>query len=209
MENSKEVPEREFFVWVDPQHWMIQHQLALVGTFTGGPVIQGPVDGPDGLPFIKNPNPKALEQSMSPFHLNIVRDYMVEWNLELVRFNSPEFKQHPSRLHALFLLNTKQDAGRYAEIHPEHVKGRILKRGLTVGSFLCSIHDAAWVDFMRLGHSVDNDTVWEVGRAYWRGQRADATQFTSMGKPWFAQTSLEVLFYGRLDFPNKSLTPDV
>src|SRR5262245_10784556 len=120
--------DREFFVWVDPEDWQIQNNLALIGAFTGGPAIPGPIEGPEGLPFIRNPNPNALEQSLSPFHSNVIRNYRVEWNLELVRFN--DFKSYPSRLHALFLLNTKEDAHRYKVLHPEHVKNRILKRGV-------------------------------------------------------------------------------
>jgi hypothetical protein len=81
------------------------------------------------------------------------------------------------------------------------LKGRILKRGRTVGPYSFSIHD------VRLGRSTDNETIWQVGGYYWSGVRADAVELQSMGKPGRAQ-SREVLFYGRLDFPNKALVPD-
>jgi hypothetical protein len=78
--------------------------------FVGGPVFPSSVGGSDGLWFVKNPNPMVLEQSISPFHHNIIRNSMVEWNIELVRFE--EFKHLPCRLHALFLLNSREDAER-------------------------------------------------------------------------------------------------
>ena len=200
--------DREFFVWVDPGDWSIQHHIALVGSFYGGPAIPSAVDGPVGLPFVANPNPSTQEQSLSPFHSNVVRNYRVEWNLELVRFQ--EFKELPCRLHALFLFDTKVDAERYKEIHSDHVKGRILKRGRPVGQYRFSIHDAAWIDFMRLPHSMDDgESIWSVGRAYWRGVQAETVELTSMGKPWHVRSCREVLFYGTLRFPNKSLTADL
>ena len=202
----QDVNERDFFVWVDPADWMVKHHVSLVGSFQGGPALPGRIDGPQGLPFIANPNAQAVGQSLSPFHSNVIRNYRVEWNLELVRFQ--EFKELPCRLHALFLLDTREDAERYRQIHPSHVQGRILKRGRSEGPFKYSIHNSAWIDFMRLDHSMDNETILSIDRAYWRGIRADNCELTSMGKPWHALSCPEVLFYGRLRFPNQSLTPD-
>jgi hypothetical protein len=188
--------EREFFVWIDPAETSIWHHVALVGAFVGGPVISSPVDGPQGLPFIANPAGDTLAQSLSPFHSNVVRNYRVEWNLETVRFQ--EFKQLPSRLQALFLFGKRSDAELYKSIHPEHVQKRILKRGQSEGQCGYSVQDSAWIDFMRLPHAMDNETIWSVGRAYWRGVKADTCNLTSMGKPWRAQSCPEVLFYGTL-----------
>jgi hypothetical protein len=99
----EQATDRDFFVWVDPTNFSIKHHVALVGSFYGGPAIPSLVDGPEGLPFIANPN--EVPQSLSPFHSNVVRDYRVEWNLESLRYR--EFGHLPSRLQALFLLDTK------------------------------------------------------------------------------------------------------
>lgn len=48
--------------------------------------------------------------------------------------------------------------------------GRILKRGRTAGSYTYSIHDSSWVDFMRLGGSMDPSTIRAVTEAYWSGK---------------------------------------
>jgi hypothetical protein len=200
----EQATDRDFFVWVDPTNFSIKHHVALVGSFYGGPAIPSLVDGPEGLPFIANPN--EVPQSLSPFHSNVVRDYRVEWNLESLRYR--EFGHLPSRLQALFLLDTKADALRYSQIHPDHVKGRILKRGRSVGACQYSMHDTAWIDFMRLPHSMDQETIQSVGRAYWRGVKVETCELTTMGKPWHGESCPEVLFYGTLQFPNKALTAD-
>jgi hypothetical protein len=198
--------DEEFFVWVDPTEPSIKHHVGLVGSFIGGPVISSPVDGPGGLPFIANPAGEVVAQSLSPFHSNVLRNYRVEWNLEIVRFQ--DFKELPCRLQALFLFGSRDDAELYKSIHPEHVGKRILKRGQSVGLCSYSAHDLAWIDFMRLPHAPDNDTIMSVGRAYWSGIKADTSDLTSMGKPWHAQSCPEILFYGTLRFPNKALTAD-
>ena len=196
---------RDFYVWVNPNDFMIQHNLGLVGSFCGGPIIPG-IDGPEGLLYIPNPNPKARECSVSPFHLGLIRDYQVEYNLESLRYHS--FRHLPSRLQALFLLDSREDANRYRDAHPDHVMGRILKRAETRGQYTYSIHDSAWIRFLRLPHSKDETTINQCGNGYWSGAPITAGEFTSMGKPWTTSSVMEVLFYGQVAFPNKQLTAD-
>jgi hypothetical protein len=197
--------KREFFVWVSPALFLIQNNLGLVGSFTGGPIIPG-IDGPEGLLFVPNPNPKARQCSISPFHLGVIREYHVEYELEVVRYR--DFRALPSRLHALYLLESREAAERYGDAHPDHVQGRILKRAETNGPYTYSIHDSAWIRFLRLPSSKDQETMESCAHGYWSGARITEGKFTSMGKPWTAPSVLEVLFYGRVDFPNRQLTSD-
>lgn len=152
--------------------------------------------------FVFNPNHK--QGFISRFHLAAINHYRNEYDLERYRF--AEFKHLPSRLHALFLFANAQNAMEYKEAHPEHVQSRILKRGVTEGPCTWSSHDSAWIDFLRLGHSLDPDTFSTCARAYWRGVQADQCELISMGQPWQAISVPEVLFYGQLRFPNKDLS---
>ncbi|AWM88643.1 hypothetical protein C4E04_19185 [Microvirga sp. 17 mud 1-3] len=59
---------------------------------------------------------------------------------------------------------------------------------------------------MRLGHSLDDEAIFNCSQAYWSGVKTTDIQLRSMGQPWSATPVEEVLFYGRLDFPNKDLS---
>jgi len=201
----KSSAHREFFVWVDPDSFWVQNNLGLVGSFIGGKILI-PVDGPEGLLFVPNQNPQARERALTPFHLGITQNYRAEYNLEVIRFR--EFEELPSRFNAIFLLESREDAQRYRDAEPEHIGNRILKRGVTIGEYCYSIHDSAWIKFLRLPHSLDEATMNECGRAYWRGTSVCQVELQSMGKRWTAPPANEVLFYGRIEFPNKVLTAD-
>ena len=188
----------DFFVLVDPDNFLVQISMGRAGGFLGGPLEAGD-DTPGNLMFLPNPNLRPI--GVTPFHLRITQHYRAEYNLELLRHQA--FSLHPSRLHALFLFDCREDAERYRELHPKHVGGRVLKRGVSAGRYKYSAHDGAWIDFLRIGHSVDEDTMEGCGRGYWLGRKADEVEFHSMGKPWEAQSFREILFYGRINFPNR------
>jgi hypothetical protein len=192
---------REFFVWVNPNDDLVQHNMGLVGTFIAG-TVEGLGGSPEYLQFVHNP--KAKPSVFQPFHSNVIRNYTVEYKLEMARHS--EFTQYPSRLWALYLLDSKDDAYAYRAAHPDHTRNRVLKRCVTVGRYSYSKHDAAWIDFLRLHPSLANGTWSECMRGYWSGARAsDHGTFTaSWGKPWKPQSVTEILFYGRVDFPNKN-----
>lgn len=194
---------RDFFVWVNPSDFLVQHNAGVVGSFTGGPIVEAP-GGPAGLLYIANPNPPAI--SVSPFHLGVVNWYRVEYNLENHR--NFEFKNYPSRFHALFLLPHRAEAERYRDTHPEHVKGRILKRVQSFGQYAFSVHDASWIDFLREAHSMDDETIAACNRAYWSGKQTKDCQLISKGQPWQGISVMEILFYGRVDFVNREMTSD-
>jgi hypothetical protein len=148
------------------------------------------------------PNPK-FEGFISPFQNNLLRSYIAEYNLERTR--QLEFEEYPCRLQAIFLLDSEEEAERYAARHPDHVGKRVLKRCETVGDYRFSIHDSAWVNFLRTGHSMDQPTLDHVGRAYWSGERVVDHHLMSMGREWSEDPIHEVLFLGRVDFPDRTL----
>ena len=195
--------EREFFVWVDPKNFLIQHNLGLIGGFSGGPMEAGQ-DTPDYLQFV--PNPNVLPGFLSPFHNGVIRQYRVEYNLEMFRFRN--FPTHPSRLHAIYLLDTRESADEYRNTHPEHVDGRILKRAVTQGGYKFSRHDANWIDFLRLDNMKDQATFDECHQRYWLGESVKEHNFMHLGAPWQANSVMEILFYGRLSFPDRGLAQD-
>jgi hypothetical protein len=195
--------QKEFFVWVNPNNFMVQHNLGFIGSFTGGPTNAGE-DTPQHLQFIHNE--KVGPGAMSPFHNNTISRYRVEYNLENHRHHYEKFRQLPSRLWALFLVDSIESADAYAKAHPEHVHGRVLKRCVTTGQHKYSMHDAAWVDFLQQARS-DEETNWQCAEGYWTGARADREgEFTLMGEPWKPQSVIEVLYYGTVTFPNKDLS---
>lgn len=150
--------------------------------------------------FLPNPDFKTF---ISPFQNNLLRNYIAEYDLELSR--QRQFAAYPCRLQAIFLLDSAEEAERYAARHPSHVGTRLLKRCSTVGPYLYSVHDSAWVNFLRIGHSMDQQTLDSVGRAYWSGERVVDHQLMSMGRNWSEDPILEVLFLGRVDFRDKTL----
>jgi hypothetical protein len=85
-------------------------------------------------------------------------------------------------------------------------QGTAEKRGLTGGPYVYSLHDLCWIDFLRIDHSMDVDTLNYCWRAYWSGERVKDYPLQSMGQPWTAEPIFEALFYGRVNFPNKNLT---
>jgi hypothetical protein len=198
MENlSSSDQRRDFFVFVDPNDWLTRHQLALIGSFSSSPAD---ASAPK-LMFLPNPE---FQTFISPFQNNLVRNYMAEYNLELCR--EQNFAHYPCRLQAIFLFDTEEEARKYLARHHNHVGGRLLKRCQTIGRYLWSRHDSSWIDFLRVGHSMDAETLQFVGRAYWSGDSVKNHQLTSMGKAWSEDPIMEVLLLGRIDFDDRGLT---
>ena len=148
------------------------------------------------------PNPKC-QGFVGVFQNNILRQYIAEYNLELSRQAS--FAQFPSRLHSIFLFETESEAHKYRDRHPWHVENRKLKKVKTVGPYCYSCHDSSWVDFLRIGLSMDAQTIDNVSRSYWSGERVERAQLVAIGKPWTQPAIIEVLFLGRIDFYDRDL----
>lgn len=190
---------RDFFVWVNPLDFSVKHNIGLIGSIAQQPVFPSSAEE---LMFVFNGEHK--QGFMSRFHLGVMRHYAIEYELE--RYRCLFHQVLPSRFHALYLFATREDALIYASAHEDHVRGRVLKRGVTHGQYTFSLHDAAWIDFLRLDGSKDEDTQNFCWRGYWSGERADSHSFQSHGSEWRPSSVLEALFYGRVDFPNKDLS---
>lgn len=176
---------REFYVWIDNSN----HNANIVKSFTSIP------ENSNNLMFI--PNPK-FSGFISTFQVNLLNEYLAEYNFELAR--RQYFPQHPSRLSAVFLLRSEQEALLYQETHQTHTCGRTLKKVITHGSYSYSIHDAGWVDFLRLAGSKDTGTIHNVCQSYWGGIKVEDCQLQHYGKPWTHGAVFEVLLIGRVDF---------
>jgi hypothetical protein len=187
----------DYWVWVNPSNFLVRHHITTVGCFVSAGSVQR---GDSNLPFI--PNPK-FSGDISPFTIGVTQQYRAEYNLEINREHY--FPLYPSRLNAIYLLRTEDDALCYQELHPDHVTGRVLKRVRAVGEHAHSTHDSSWIDFLRLWHSCDDETIHGVAQAYWGGARVEDNQLKSMGKPWAQKSVSEVLYLGRIDFYDRTL----
>lgn len=183
---------RDFWVWVNPSNVFVRHQITVTGCFISAGTIG---DRKSNLPFLPNPD---FSGDISPFSIGVMRDYTVEFNLEKNREHF--FASYPSRLNAIFLLGSEIEASKYAERHPDHTRGRVLKRVRSCGAYCYSTHDSSWIDFLRLPHSCDDQTIHNITQSYWRGEPVEQCAPRSMGKSWQASPILETLYLGRVDF---------
>lgn len=188
----------DFYVFVDPTDWLVRHQVGLIGSFSSIP----PDETGETLMFLPNPKYQGF---IAPFQNNLVRNYRAEYNLELTR--QRYYPEYPSRLNSIFLLWTKENADKYQVRHPEHVAHRVLKKVRSTGGYRYSLHDSAWVNFLRLNHSMDQDTVKFVTDMYWGGGFVCHQKLESMGHPWTDEPIMEALFLGRIEFYDRTLPP--
>ena len=187
----------DFWVWVNPNNWLVKHYIANTGGFSSGGIVK---QKKSNLMFIPNPE---FDGDISAFHHGITRDYLAEYNLELGR--ERYFPQYPSRLNAIYLFKSEEEANKYQERYNWHVGDRILKKCYSKISFGYSVHDLSWVDFLRLSHSVDQESLDDLCRAYWSGKKVEDCQLSSEGKLWIQKPILEVLFLGRIEFYDKNI----
>ncbi len=187
---------RDFYVYVDPKDWWIQHQVHLIGSFTSVP----PDTKSQTLMFLPNPEFKTF---ISAFQSNLVRNYTAEYNLEIARRRTHH--TYPSRLQSIFLLDSEEEAKKYANRYRDHVGNRMLKKVRTNGAYLYSLHDSSWVDFLRLRLSFEEETLAYVARCYWTGECVADHELIAMGKSWSEEAIFEVLYLGQVDFYDRSL----
>jgi hypothetical protein len=180
----------QLYVWVDPNDFVANWNLNVVGSFTSTPDAS---DG-DNLMFI--PNPK-FNNFVSPFQANLLWSYAAEYNLELHR--RKYYPKYPSRLKATFLFETKEEASKYRERNREHVAGRELRTVSSIGRYCFSRHDCSWVDFLRLRGSLDDTSISAVCDCYWRGETVEQNKLLHRDQSWSECPIFEVLFMGRVD----------
>lgn len=189
----------DFWVWVNPNNWLVRHQISVVGGFFSGGLVSG--ENKSNLMFLPNPD---FGGDITPFQHGVMREYMAEYNLEMGR-EFYNFKDYPSRLNALYLFDREAEAHKYKARHMAHVDGRVLKKGKSVTQCIYSKHDSSWVDFLRLTHSVDPESIANVSKSYWSGVNVKDCQLMSMGQPWSQEPIIEILFLGRIEFYDKNL----
>lgn len=126
-----------------------------------------------------------------------VQNYFAEYHLEY--FRQRRYNQFPSRLHALLLFATRTDAMTFRHKHPQRVYGKNLVRARTTGRYTCSFHDASWLDYLRLPHSLTLSALDEVAEYYWSGKTVEEVGLTFMNEPWEDPAVIESLYQGGLE----------
>jgi hypothetical protein len=133
----------------------------LSADFSWGGLVPG--EKKSNLMFMPNPD---FDGDITPFQHDVMREYMAEYNLEMGR-GFYNFQNYPSRLNAIYLFDNEEEAHKYEARHMAHVDGRVLKKAKSVSPCIYSKYDSSWVDFLRLTHSVDPETISYVSKAYW------------------------------------------
>ncbi len=126
-----------------------------------------------------------------------VQNYFAEYHLEY--FRQRRFNDFPSRLHALLLFATFTDAQTFRKKHPDRVFGKQLIRAKTTGPYTVSFHDASWLDYLRLPHSLGLAALDEVANHYWAGTLVEEIGLTFMNEPWREPPVIEALYQGKLE----------
>ena len=138
-----------------------------------------------------------------------VQNYFAEYHLEY--FRQRLYPHFPSRLHALLLFATRVDAGTFRAKHPARTFGKSLVRARSKGSYVCSFHDASWLDYLRLPHSLSLSTLDEIANHYWKGALVEEVGLTFLNERWREPPVIKALFQGILEpvttHPQNGLLP--
>lgn len=169
----------ELFCWLDPAA-----DLPGWDILTGSP-FGATLAAPEGHA------PDAGDQLLS------VRNYFAEYHLEF--FRQRRYQHLPSRLHALLQFATRVDAMTFREKHPARVFGKKLSCARSTAEYCCSFHDASWLDYLRLPHSLSLSALDEVADHYWSGKTVEDVGLTFMNEPWQEVPVIEALFQGSLE----------
>lgn len=129
--------------------------------------------------------------------LTAVQSYFAEYHLEY--FRQRFYPVFPSRLHALVLFATLVDAETFRHKHPARVFGKTLRRTRSKGPYVCSFHDASWLDYLRLPHSLTLSTLDDIADYYWQGTLVEEVGLTFMNERWREPPVIEALFQGTLE----------
>jgi hypothetical protein len=129
--------------------------------------------------------------------LSSVQNYFAEYHLEY--FRQRRFNHFPSRLHALLLFATRTDADTFRSKHAANVYGKYRVCVRTRGAYVCSFHDASWLDYLRLPHSLSIAALDEIADHYWSGRTVEEIGLTFMNEPWREPPVIEALFQGTLE----------
>jgi hypothetical protein len=74
-----------------------------------------------------------------------------------------------------------------------------LVRARSKGRYVCSFHDASWLDYLRLPHSLSLSTLDEIANHYWKGALVEEVGLTFLNERWREPPVIEALFQGTLE----------
>ena len=168
----------ELFCWLEPGSELPGWDILKGGPF--GATLASPEGG----------EPTPGDQLIS------VQNYFAEYHLEY--FRQRRYNEFPSRLHAILLFATKTDAMTFRTKHPQRIFGKNLTCAKTSGTYTCSFHDASWLDYLRLPHSLSLSALDEVAEFYWSGKTVEEVGLTFMNEPWQDPPVIESLDQGAL-----------
>ena len=163
------------FAWLKPDE-----------TLSGGDVF-------NGTPF---------STGLPEDRIGAVQNYFAEYHLEYYRQRL--YGDFPSRLHARLFFATRTDAESFRTRHPTLTAGKHLVRAHSTGDYVVSYHDASWLDYLRLPHSLNLSTLDEVSNYYWKGMLVEEIGLRFMDQPWRETPVIEALFQGKLFMPSKA-----
>ena len=175
----KDTATLELFCWLEPDCELPGWDILKGSPF--GATLAAPQGG----------EPGAGDQLLS------VQNYFAEYHLEY--FRQRRYNHFPSRLHALLLFATRTDAMTFRHKHPQRVFGKDLTCARTQDAYLCSFHDASWLDYLRLPHSLSLSALDEVADHYWSGRTVEEAGLRFMDEPWQEPPVIEALFQGRIE----------
>lgn len=189
---------KAFYLWVDPGDPLVKNNIGGCGYAGSNAVMPESNKIEDSFLFI--PNQKPINCSITPYQNNIIKRLLAEYRLETYRTEN-----YPSRMHAIFLIESEADAIKYQQLHEDHVKNRILIKGMTTGSYIYSKHDSGWFDYLCLNPCLGEEGIEQFANCYWNGVcvNAFASLCIPFNQPWTQEPSMEILFYGTLQFSDE------
>ena len=165
----KDTTTIELFAWLKPDERL-----------SGGDVLNG--------------NPFSTGQPED--RIGAVQNYFAEYHLEYYRQRL--YGEFPSRLHASLFFATRVDADNFRARHPDITSGKHLVRARSAGDYVVSYHDASWLDYLRLPHSLSLSTLDEIAGHYWGGTLAEEIGLRFHEERWREPAVIEALFVGQL-----------
>ncbi len=159
----------ELFAWLRPDEQM-----------SGGDVLNG--------------NPFSTGRPED--RIGAVQNYFAEYHLEYYRQRL--YGDFPSRLHARLFFATRTDAENFRTRHPTLTSEKHLFCARSTGDYVVSYHDASWLDYLRLPHSLSLSTLDEIAGHYWGGTLVEEISLRFHEERWREPAVIEALFVGGL-----------
>lgn len=173
------------YVFVDESNFMTAHNLRVTGSLFSA--VSASIDEPgflqrylasevDFLPFIPNPNAVG---ALSPFTLNTINNYRVEYEAETIR--RQWYKDVPSRLTAVFAFERWEDCMTASAKHGwplQQVRRFRVVHALRVHRLNMEIISVARVAYRFMLDEAARECIW---RSYWEGEMDFAIDLPTAG----------------------------